>query len=99
MYGNSRISPVKDWSYRKKVGILHLFEGALYVPGAPICRNDLIIRQIGSVSKQSSLSELNFRDGLELLFRIRDRILAEVKGVNRVLYDLTPKPVATIEWE
>ncbi len=31
--------------------------------------------------------------------RITERILAEVKGVNRVLYDLTPKPVGTIEWE
>lgn len=35
----------------------------------------------------------------ELLMKITDRILAEVKGVNRVLYDLSPKPVATIEWE
>jgi len=35
----------------------------------------------------------------ELLYKIRDRILAEVKGVNRVLYDLSPKPVATIEYE
>ncbi|MBR6052539.1 MAG: glutamine-hydrolyzing GMP synthase subunit GuaA, partial [Clostridia bacterium] len=34
-----------------------------------------------------------------LLKHIVDRILAEVKGVNRVLYDLSPKPVATIEWE
>ena len=33
------------------------------------------------------------------LHRITDRILAEVKGVSRVLYDLSPKPVATIEWE
>ena len=30
---------------------------------------------------------------------ITDRILAEVKGCNRVVYDLSPKPVATIEWE
>lgn len=34
-----------------------------------------------------------------LLHRITDRILAEVKGVSRVLYDLSPKPPATIEWE
>ena len=34
-----------------------------------------------------------------LLNRIVQRILAEVKGVNRVLYDLSPKPCATIEWE
>ncbi len=34
-----------------------------------------------------------------LLCHITDRILSEVKGVNRVLYDLSPKPCATIEWE
>ena len=34
-----------------------------------------------------------------LLNLITKRILAEVKGVNRVLYDLSPKPCATIEWE
>ena len=34
-----------------------------------------------------------------LLNKIVQRILAEVKGVNRVLYDLSPKPCATIEWE
>ena len=34
-----------------------------------------------------------------ILFKIRDRILAEVKGVNRVLFDITPKPTGTIEWE
>ncbi len=34
-----------------------------------------------------------------LLQHITRRITAEVKGVNRVLYDLTPKPSGTIEWE
>ena len=35
----------------------------------------------------------------ELLHRITDRITHEVEGVNRVLLDLTPKPIGTIEWE
>lgn len=34
-----------------------------------------------------------------ILEKITERILSEVEGVNRVLYDLSPKPVATIEWE
>ncbi|MBO4465537.1 MAG: glutamine-hydrolyzing GMP synthase [Bacteroidales bacterium] len=34
-----------------------------------------------------------------ILQHITDRILKEVKGVNRVLFDLSPKPTGTIEWE
>ena len=34
-----------------------------------------------------------------VLHKITDRITSEVDGINRVLYDLTPKPVGTIEWE
>lgn len=34
-----------------------------------------------------------------VLNEITSRILSEVKGCNRVLYDMSPKPVATIEWE
>ena len=34
-----------------------------------------------------------------VLHRITQRITSEVEGINRVLYDLTPKPTGTIEWE
>ena len=34
-----------------------------------------------------------------LLHKITARITSEVEGINRVVYDLTPKPVGTIEWE
>ena len=34
-----------------------------------------------------------------LLHKITARITSEVEGINRVLYDLTPKPTGTIEWE
>ena len=34
-----------------------------------------------------------------VLHKITQRITSEVKGVNRVLYDITPKPTGTIEWE
>ena len=34
-----------------------------------------------------------------VLHKIVSRITTEVEGINRVLYDLTPKPVGTIEWE
>ena len=34
-----------------------------------------------------------------VLHRITDRITAEVPGINRVVFDLTPKPIGTIEWE
>ncbi len=35
----------------------------------------------------------------EILHKITDRITYEVEGINRVLLDLTPKPIGTIEWE
>ncbi len=35
----------------------------------------------------------------DVLAKITDRITSEVEGINRVLYDITPKPTGTIEWE
>ena len=56
----------------------------------------VIIRAVNSVDAvTATVEEIPY----ELLFKIRDRILSEVNGVNRVVYDLSPKPVATIEFE
>jgi GMP synthase (glutamine-hydrolysing) len=35
----------------------------------------------------------------DVLAKITSRITTEVEGINRVLYDITPKPTGTIEWE
>ena len=56
----------------------------------------VIIRAVNTIDAMTAtVEDVPFA----LLQQITDRILKEVKGVNRVLYDLTPKPCGTIEWE
>ncbi len=56
----------------------------------------VIIRAVNTVDAMSAtIEEIPY----ELLKKITARITSEVENVNRVLYDLTPKPSATIEWE
>ena len=55
-----------------------------------------IIRAINTTDAMSaSIEEIPYA----VLHKITERITNEVEGINRVLYDLTPKPVGTIEWE
>ncbi len=55
-----------------------------------------IIRAVNTTDAMSAtIEEIPYA----VLHKITDRITKEVEGINRVLYDLTPKPVGTIEWE
>ena len=56
----------------------------------------VIIRAVNTVDAMSAtIEEIPY----DLLKKITARITTEVENVNRVLYDLTPKPSGTIEWE
>ena len=55
-----------------------------------------IIRAVNTVDAMTAtIEEIPY----EVLHRITDRITHEVDGINRVVLDLTPKPIGTIEWE
>ncbi len=56
----------------------------------------VIIRAVNTIDAMTaSIARLDW----EVLEKITARIVNEVKGVNRVVYDLSPKPTGTIEWE
>ena len=55
-----------------------------------------IIRAVNTTDAMSAtIEEIPYA----VLHKITQRITSEVEGINRVLYDLTPKPTGTIEWE
>lgn len=56
----------------------------------------VIIRAVNTTDAMTATVE---NIPFDLLQHITNRITTEVDGVNRVLYDLTPKPSGTIEWE
>ena len=55
-----------------------------------------IIRAVNTVDAMTAtIEEIPY----PILHKITQRITTEVEGINRVLFDLTPKPTGTIEWE
>ena len=56
----------------------------------------VIIRAVNTVDAMTATIE---QIEWPILLKITDRILAEVPNINRVCYDISPKPSATIEWE
>ncbi len=56
----------------------------------------VIIRAVNTIDAMTAtIEEIPY----SVLNHITERITSEVEGINRVLYDLTPKPCGTIEWE
>ena len=56
----------------------------------------VIIRAVNTIDAMTaSIEQIDWA----ILMKITDRILKEVPNVNRVCYDMSPKPSATIEWE
>lgn len=85
--------PVTPWQYFAVVPDIQstgIKDGKRYM-GWPV-----IVRAIDTVDAVTARSVMLPQ---ETLTTIRDRVIAEVPGVNRVLWDFTDKPVSTIEWE
>ena len=83
----------KVWQYFTAVPD---FKSVGAVDGKRTFAYPVIIRAVNTVDAMTAtVEDVPFA----LLQHITERITHEVEGVNRVCYDLTPKPVGTIEWE
>ena len=83
----------KVWQYFTAVPD---FRSVGVADGARTFAYPVILRAVNTVDAMTATVE---NVPFELLEHITERITHEVTGVNRVLYDLTPKPCGTIEWE
>ncbi len=83
----------KVWQY---FTVVPDFKSTGVIDGKRLWDWPVIIRAVNTRDAMSAtIEEIPYA----LLQHITNRIIKEVKGVNRVLYDLTPKPTGTIEWE
>jgi GMP synthase (glutamine-hydrolysing) len=83
----------KPWQYfciipdLKSTGIK---DGKRYMGWAAIIR---------AINTKDAVTAKSYEIPYKTLYKIRDRIIKEVPGINRVLWDFSDKPVSTIEWE
>lgn len=84
---------VKPWQYfcvipdMKSTGVK---DGKRYMGWPAIIR---------AVNTKDAVTAKSYEIPYKTLYKIRDRIIKEVPGINRVLWDYSDKPVSTIEWE
>ena len=84
---------IKPWQYfcvipdMKSTGIK---DGKRYMGWSAIIR---------AVNTKDAVTAKSYEIPYKTLYKIRDRIINEVPGINRVLWDYSDKPTSTIEWE
>lgn len=103
------ITQEADWIFREeikkhnlKAGIWQSYAALLDVRSVGVMGDErtyeapIVLR---AVTSEDAMTAQAFPFTFEFLEHVANRIVNEVNGVNRVLYDLTSKPPATIEWE
>jgi GMP synthase (glutamine-hydrolysing) len=98
-----------DWIFREELrkeglhkGVWQSYAALLDVRSVGVMGDERTYEQpivLRAVESEDAMTATVSRLPLEFLERVARRIVNEVKGVNRVVYDLTSKPPATIEWE
>lgn len=104
-----RIVQDADWIFRSElraaglhVGIWQSYAALLDVRSVGVMGDERTYEHpivLRAVASEDAMTARAVNIPFDVLERIATRIVNEVKGVNRVLYDLTNKPPATIEWE
>lgn len=92
---------IRNESYHKK-GIWQSYAALLDVRSVGVMGDERTYQQpivLRAVMSEDAMTANAYPFPFEFLERVANRIVNEVEGVNRVLYDLTSKPPATIEWE
>ncbi|MCB0825707.1 MAG: glutamine-hydrolyzing GMP synthase [Armatimonadetes bacterium] len=104
-----RIVQDADWIFREEIrkhnlkeGIWQSYAALLDVRSVGVMGDERTYEQpivLRAVASEDAMTAHAVEFPFTFLEHVASRIVNEVKGVNRVLYDLTSKPPATIEWE